>query len=195
MFRLPNQSTSVSKDRYRKQIDNNDRDRGDANTIRAAATGAVAGALMWGKGAPMHRAAIGALAGGGSVVALRKLTEPTRDAFGERSRGARRAEALPALAGLGVAAVAARNRLRKFEAATASGIGVWKSRLTDLGVIATADLAASTIHDRLVRRRQLASLKKQERNAGEPIMSTGGTSFAVHPYRKNGQRPHQFRIA
>lgn len=105
----------LAADRYRKRIQDDDLDRRDANTARSAVAGSVAGLLAKSsKLSRLKRAGLGALAGAGGVAAVRAATDGTKDYYGERSRGAKGAEKLPAVAGLGAAAVLAGKRLRVF---------------------------------------------------------------------------------
>lgn len=75
----------VARDRYIKRLKDDDQSRRDANILRAGTTGALAGALVpWRNLKRAHRALIGAGAGAAGVLAVRKATEATQDAYGER---------------------------------------------------------------------------------------------------------------
>lgn len=106
----------LAADRYRKKIADDDLDRRDANMARASVAGALAGLVKGGKLSRLKRAGLGALAGAGAVTAVRASTDHTKDYYGERSRGAKGLEKLPAIAGLGTAAVLAGKRLKVFGA-------------------------------------------------------------------------------
>jgi len=104
---------SLAQDKYRKTVKNADLDRGDANAGRAAAAGALAGAL-----APKSLGSFGKRVGGGlvggvlAVKAVRGLTSATKDQYGERSRTGKQAEKLPIYGGLLVAGLHGRRRLQ-----------------------------------------------------------------------------------
>jgi hypothetical protein len=102
----------VAKDRFIKKLRDEDLDRRDANLLRAGGAGALAGLLLKAPLSAGKRALIGAGAGGLGVLATRMATNNTRDIYGERSRGAKRAELAPAIAGLGAAGYFASRRLR-----------------------------------------------------------------------------------
>lgn len=113
LFAEPLLTGRLASDRYRKKIDDEDRDRGDAKAGRAAAAGALAGAL-----APKKLGRFGLRVGGGlvggvlAVKAVRGVTSGSKDAYGERTRRAKQAESLPAYAGLIGAGLLARKRLQ-----------------------------------------------------------------------------------
>ena len=117
----------VAKDRFIKKLRDEDLDRRDANILRAGATGALAGLLFRGRLSAGKRALIGAGIGGAGVIGTRMATDRTRDIYGERSRGAKRAEALPALAGLGAAGWLATRRIRGL-AAKIRGVRLFNHR-------------------------------------------------------------------
>ena len=94
----------VARDRFVKKIRDEDLDRRDANILRAGGAGALAGLMFRGGLSRGKRALIGAGAGGLGVIGIRALTNNDRDIYGERSRGAKRAELIPAVGGLGAAA-------------------------------------------------------------------------------------------
>jgi hypothetical protein len=94
----------VARDRFVKKIRDEDLDRRDANILRAGGAGALAGLMFRGGLSRGKRALIGAGLGGAGVIAARMATDRTRDIYGERSRGAKRAELIPAVGGLGAAA-------------------------------------------------------------------------------------------
>jgi hypothetical protein len=102
----------VAKDRFIKQIRDQDLRRRDSNLLRAGAAGALAGVLFRGRLSMGRRALIGAGLGAGGVIGTRAITDRTRDVYGERSHEAMRAEALPAIAGLGTAGWLATRRIR-----------------------------------------------------------------------------------
>lgn len=106
----------VAKDRFIKKLRDEDLDRRDANILRAGGAGALAGLLLKGKLSAGKRALIGAGLGGSGVIATRMATNNTRDIYGERSRGAKRAELTPVVAGLGAAGYFASRRLRGLSA-------------------------------------------------------------------------------
>jgi hypothetical protein len=106
----------VARDRFVKKIRDEDLDRRDANILRAGGAGALAGLLARGRIGASKRALIGAGAGGLGVLGIRALTKNDRDIYGERDRGSKRAELLPAVGGLGAAAWLAGKRLKAFAA-------------------------------------------------------------------------------
>jgi hypothetical protein len=106
----------VAKDRFIKKLRDEDLDRRDANILRAGGAGALAGLMFRGRLSRGKRALIGAGIGGVGVIGTRTATDSTRDIYGERSRGAKRAEAVPALAGLGTAAWLGVRRLKGLSA-------------------------------------------------------------------------------
>lgn len=102
----------IARDRWVKKLRDEDLDRRDANLGRAGAAGAIAGALFPSRKMGLYkRMGIGAVAGTAGVLGVRQATKNSRDAYGERSRGAKRAEAVPAVAGLTAAGVLAAKRL------------------------------------------------------------------------------------
>lgn len=104
----------VARDRFVKKLRDEDLDRRDANILRAGGAGALAGLLARGRIGAGKRALIGAGAGGLGVIGIRALTNNDRDIYGERDRGSKRAELLPAVGGLGAAAWLAGKRLKAF---------------------------------------------------------------------------------
>lgn len=118
----------IARDRYVKKIKDEDQDRRDANVARAGLAGAAAGALInagpLGKVRPLIRAGIGAGVGVTGVLGVRAVTNGGKDLYGERSREAKRAEGLPALALTGAAGLAAVSRLRKLLAARKGRFGM-----------------------------------------------------------------------
>jgi hypothetical protein len=104
----------VARDRFVKKLRDEDLDRRDANILRAGGAGALAGLLARGRIGASKRALIGAGAGGLGVIGIRALTNNDRDIYGERDRGSKRAEILPAVGGLGAAAWLAGKRLKAF---------------------------------------------------------------------------------
>jgi hypothetical protein len=106
----------VAKDRFIKKIRDEDLDRRDANLLRAGGAGALAGLLARGPISAGKRALIGAGAGGLGVLGIRALTNNDRDIYGERNRGSKRAELIPALGGLGAAAWLAGKRFKALAA-------------------------------------------------------------------------------
>lgn len=104
----------VARDRYVKKIRDEDLDRRDASILRAGAAGAAAGLISVPGFGPkaLKRAAIGAAIGGAGVLGVRKVTERSRDAYGERSRGAKRAESAPVVAGVLASGLLASGRLK-----------------------------------------------------------------------------------
>jgi hypothetical protein len=106
----------VARDRFVKKLRDEDLDRRDANILRAGGAGALAGLLARGRIGASKRALIGAGAGGLGVIGIRALTNNDRDIYGERDRGSKRAELLPAVGGLGAAAWLAGKRLKAFAA-------------------------------------------------------------------------------
>ncbi len=104
----------VPRDRWVKKIRDEDLDRRDANLLRAGVTGAAAGALLGRGQMPLKaRVAIGAGSGLAGVLGIRQVTKGRRDPYGERQRGDKNAESIPALAGLGAAGYGAYKILRK----------------------------------------------------------------------------------
>ncbi len=102
----------VARDRWVKKLRDEDLDRRDANLGRAGAAGAVAGAMIPSRKLGLYRRmGIGAVAGTLGVLAVRQATKRSKDPYGERSRAAKRAEAVPAAAGLTVAGVQAARKL------------------------------------------------------------------------------------
>lgn len=122
----------VAKDRFIKKLRDEDLDRRDANILRAGAAGSLAGLLLKGKLSAGKRALIGAGLGGAGVIATRMATNNTRDIYGERSRGAKRAELAPVVAGLGAAGYFASRRLRglsvKFPLSVASMVKFFEKK-------------------------------------------------------------------
>jgi len=107
----------VPHDRFVKKIREQDLDRRDANLLRAGLAGGAAGALMRGKKlSGGKRALIGAGLGGLGVLGIRQITDSDRDIYGERNRGSKRAELIPAAAGLGTAAWLAGKRFNLLSA-------------------------------------------------------------------------------
>jgi hypothetical protein len=106
----------VARDRFVKKLRDEDLDRRDANILRAGGAGALAGLMARGRIGASKRALIGAGAGGLGVIGIRALTNNDRDIYGERDRGSKRAELLPAVGGLGAAAWLAGKRLKAFAA-------------------------------------------------------------------------------
>ena len=104
----------VPRDRFVKKIRDEDLDRRDANILRAGGAGALAGLMARGRIGAGKRALIGAGIGGLGVVGIRALTNNDRDIYGERNRGSKRAELIPAVGGLGAAAWLAGKRLKAF---------------------------------------------------------------------------------
>jgi hypothetical protein len=97
----------TAHDRFVKTIREGDLDRRDRNINNAAGAGAAAGWLTHRKGATLNqrlgRLGLGAAAGMGGVLAIRAITDKHRDIYGDRPRWAKRAEALPTVAGVGAA--------------------------------------------------------------------------------------------
>lgn len=97
----------TAHDRFVKSVREGDLDRRDRNINRAAWAGAAAGWLTHGKGSTLNqrlgRLGLGAAAGMGGVLAIRAITDKHRDIYGDRPRWAKRAEALPTVAGVGAA--------------------------------------------------------------------------------------------
>lgn len=110
----------VNRDRFVKQIHESDLDRRDSNFDRAAMAGSAAGWLTHGKGASLKqrlvRSGLGAAAGMGGVLAVRALTDKHRDIYGDRPRWAKRAESIPAVAGVGVAGALLAKKAKLFSA-------------------------------------------------------------------------------
>ena len=102
----------IARDRWVKKLRDEDLDRRDAKLGRAGAAGAIAGALFPSRKLGLYkRMGIGAVAGTAGVLGVRQATKNSRDAYGERSRGAKRAESVPAAAGLTAAGLLAAKRL------------------------------------------------------------------------------------
>ncbi|HEY8899054.1 MAG TPA: hypothetical protein VIM61_01375 [Chthoniobacterales bacterium] len=99
----------LAADRYRKKIRDDDESRRDANLLRSGALGAAAGVLAPARGlAPGRRAILGGILGAGSVLAVRRATEGTKDMYGDRSREAKQVEgAVPFVAGAAATGIAA----------------------------------------------------------------------------------------
>jgi len=97
----------TAHDRFVKTVRESDLDRRDRNINNAAMAGSAAGWLTHGKGSTLKqrlvRSGLGAAAGMGGVLAVRAITDKHRDIYGDRPRWAKRAEALPTLAGVGAA--------------------------------------------------------------------------------------------
>ena len=104
----------VPRDRFVKKLRDEDLDRRDANILRAGGAGALAGLMARGRIGAGKRALIGAGIGGLGVLGIRQITNNDRDIYGERNRGSKRAELIPALGGLGVAAWLAGKRFKAF---------------------------------------------------------------------------------
>jgi hypothetical protein len=108
----------VNRDRFVKQVNESDLDRRDRNMDRAAWGGTAAGWLTHGKGSTIKqrliRAGLGAGAGVGGVLAIRAATNKKRDIYGDRPRWAKRAEALPAVAGVGLAGALVAKKAKLF---------------------------------------------------------------------------------
>ncbi len=111
----------VARDRYVKKIRDEDLDRRDANILRSGAAGALAGALITRRGRTLTRAAAGAAAGAGGVLAIRQATKSGRDPYGERTREGKKVESLPVVAGAGVASVGAAKLVKRKFKLSASG--------------------------------------------------------------------------
>jgi len=87
---------TVAADRYRKQIYEQEQDRATSNYTKSALAGAAAGALLRrGKLTRGSAAAAGGLVGVAAQAGIRSATAGTKDAFGDRSHGAKKAEKLP----------------------------------------------------------------------------------------------------
>lgn len=112
----------VARDRFVKKIRDEDLDRRDANILRAGGAGALAGLMARGRIGAGKRALIGAGAGGLGVIGIRSLTNNDRDIYGERNRGSKRAELIPALGGLGAAAWLAAKRFKALAAKINGGV-------------------------------------------------------------------------
>ncbi len=88
----------VQVDRFRKSVQDEDLDRRDANLLRSGAAGAAAGALLpfgkFGRLKAAHRALIGAGLATAGYTGVRQVTKGTEDRYGDKSRGAKRAEDL-----------------------------------------------------------------------------------------------------
>lgn len=104
----------VAHDRFIKTIHESDLDRRDRNILRAGTFGGIAGALAVPK-SRLRGGAIGAGLGAGSVLAIRAITNKRRDIYGDRPRSAKRAESLPAVAGVLTAAGLAAKQAKFFE--------------------------------------------------------------------------------
>jgi len=104
----------VPRDRFVKKLRDEDLDRRDANILRAGGAGALAGLMARGRIHAGRRALIGAGIGGLGVVGIRQITNNGRDIYGERNRGSKRAELIPAVGGLGAAAWLAGKRFKAF---------------------------------------------------------------------------------
>lgn len=98
--------------KLREEVTNRDKDRGASNYTKAAVWGGLAGAAIPGKRATLVRSAIGSGAGVLGVAATRGITDQTRDAFGDRSWEAKRAEEIPAAlaVGAGLAGLGSRSK-------------------------------------------------------------------------------------
>jgi hypothetical protein len=108
----PNLPRKVAVDRYRKKIRETEANRGEANYGKAAAVGALAGlATRFKNSQASHRAMIGAGAGLLAEGITRAAGAHTKDYYGERSRGAKKSEKIPIIAGLGVAGHQAYRRI------------------------------------------------------------------------------------
>ena len=110
----------VARDRFVKQIHERDLDRRDRNIDHAVLAGGAAGLLTAGSGSPIKarliRAGLGAGAGLGGVLAIRAATDGHRDIYGDRPRWAKRAEAIPAIAGIGTAGALIAKKAKLFAA-------------------------------------------------------------------------------
>ncbi len=105
----------IAHDRY--VIENRQKDiaKRDSNILRAGIAGTAAGAVLGRGRLPLKaRLAVGALAGAGSVIGVRAVTQKTgRDVYGARQPWAARSEAAPAVIGAGAAGYGAYRILRK----------------------------------------------------------------------------------
>jgi len=107
----------VAHDRFIKQIRESDLDRRDHNMRNAGVAGAVTGALVPSKKLGIGiRAALGAAAGGASVLGVRAVTDHKRDIYGDRPRWAKTAETVPAAGGAAAAAILAAKKAKLFAA-------------------------------------------------------------------------------
>lgn len=95
----------VSMDRFKKKIEDADKQERDANLLRAIGAGSLAGALIPSKMGLSKKIAVGAGAGAGLSLGVRAATNRTKDIYGERSHDAKKVNKLPAYALLGAAGV------------------------------------------------------------------------------------------
>ena len=98
MFQQPRYS--VAKDRYRKKSWEDDQLKATDNYVKAGGSGALIGSLLRNKGTSVKKAAaIGAAAGVGAQMLVRRVTGGTTDQFGERSHAGKRVDGALPLAG------------------------------------------------------------------------------------------------
>ena len=102
--------------RYRKDIHEQDVDRGATNYLKAAGAGALAGIAARGALPRGKRALAGAAAGLGAEGLIREIGGRHRDYYGDRTLTAKRSELLPAAAGIAAAGVLGLRRLKRLEA-------------------------------------------------------------------------------
>ncbi len=98
--------------KYRKEIHKDDVDRSAGNYAKAGAAGALAGLAFKGTMPKGKRALIGAGAGLAAENIVRQIGSQHRDYYGDRTLASKRAEHIPALAGLGVAGYLGYKRLK-----------------------------------------------------------------------------------
>lgn len=103
---------AVARYKLKKQIRDADILRGTKSAALAGGLGAVAGALTGSTKSRAIRAMIGAGTAAGSVGLIRAGTASTRDVYGDRTRTAKAAEALPAVGALGLAGALVARKVR-----------------------------------------------------------------------------------
>jgi len=172
----------VAKDRYIKKIRDEDLDRRDANVLRAGAAGAVAGAVVPHRIRIGKRALIGAGLSAAGVVGVRAVTSRGRDPYGERSRGAKRAEGLPTAAATGAAAVLAAKRMRLF------GRGDWVNQLVHQTYLLGPSIRKKYAHDVIAGYPKTQAALPLWNMHDQPAFMNGGKRAVVIPRGTRGAK-------
>ncbi len=180
-FPRPNRP-SLAAVKYKKTLAEQDQDRGARNLVHAAAAGGLAGVLARSATKTRgQRAGIGALAGAGAVLATRAITSHTKDAYGERPRGAKLAEKLPAYAGLGAAGMFAHQRYKKVMKKLGKGrFFSARSKMIELGVVSVG-----------TAKKVLRGLGEQAGGRPQLLRPRGAPRFATYFPRGTPEAPRK----